>query len=129
MVQDQGTAIWLFAYFGYWIEIWVVIAFKVLSGSLLVAGVRKGQLKKPVLPSGNNHLCTASENSTVKAVDIPKGKEVQPSDFIVGPHTAQHQGTGKPEYEEEAEGSGSSGSTSTTQQQQHVEMADLQTGH
>lgn len=122
-MQDQGTAIWLFAYFGYWLEIFVVIAFKVMSGSLLVAGVRKKQLKQPVLPKTADSLSTSSEDSTVKAVDIPKGKEVQPSDFIVGADSMQHKG--KAVYEEQAECSGSSGSSNSTQQQ-HVELADMQ---
>ncbi len=127
VVQDQGTAIWLFAYFGYWIEIFIVIAFKILSGSLLVAGVKKKQLRKPVLPKTADQVSTTPEDSS-KVVSIPKGKEVQPSDFIVGHDTVQHKGK---EYEEQAEGSGSSGSSgsSSNPQQQHVEMAAMQVRH
>ena len=130
VLQDQGTAIWLFAYFGYWIEIFIVIAFKVLSGSLLVAGVKKNQLRKPVLPKTADQVCASPEDSS-KVVSIPKGKEVQPSDFIVGHDTVQHQGKGKDMFEEQAEGSGSSGSSgsSSNPQQQHVEMAAMQVRH
>ena len=131
-LQDQGTAIWLFAYFGYWIEIFIVIAFKILSGSLLVAGVKKKQLRKPVLPKTADQV-SASPKDPSKVVSIPKGKEVQPSDFIVGHDTLQHQGKGKDMFEEQAEGSGSSGSgssgsseSSSNPQQQHVEMAAMQ---
>lgn len=124
--QDQGTAIWLFAYFGYWIEIFIVIAFKAVSGSLLVAGVRNKQLKQPVLPENASQLPTSAN---VKADGTPKGKAVQPSDFIVQPDSAQDMGKGKDVFEEEAEGSGSSGSGSSEQmqEQQHVEMAHLHT--
>ena len=130
VLQDQGTAIWVFAYFGYWIEIFIVIAFKVLSGSLLVAGVKKNQLRKPVLPKTADQVCASPEDSS-KVVSIPKGKEVQPSDFIVGHDTVQHQGKGKDMFEEQAEGSGSSGSSgsSSNPQQQHVEMAAMQVRH
>lgn len=125
-MQDQGTAIWLFAYFGYWIEIFIVIAFKAVSGSLLVAGVRNKQLKQPVLPENASQLPTSAN---VKADGTPKGKAVQPSDFIVQPESAQDMGKGKDVFEEEAEGSGSSGSGSSEQmqEQQHVEMAHLHT--
>jgi len=127
VLQDQGTAIWLFAYFGYWVEIFIVIAFKILSGTLLVAGVKKKQLRKPVLPKTADQVSTSPEDSS-KVVSIPKGKEVQPSDFIVGHDTVQHQGKGKDMFEEKAEGSGSSGSSgsSSNPQQQHVEMAAMQ---
>ena len=36
-MQDTGTAIWLFAYFGYWAEILVVIAIRTCRGSLMNA--------------------------------------------------------------------------------------------
>lgn len=126
--QDQGTAIWLFAYFGYWVEIFIVIAFKILSGTLLVAGVKKKQLKKPVLPKTADQVSTSPEDSS-KVVGIPKGKEVQPSDFIVGHDTVQHKG--KDMYEEQAEGSGSSGSSgsSSNPQQQNLEMAAMHVKH
>ena len=35
--QDTGTAIWLFAYFGYWLEILIVVAARAHKGSLLLA--------------------------------------------------------------------------------------------
>ena len=35
--QDTGTAIWLFAYFGYWLEILIVVAIRACKGSLLTA--------------------------------------------------------------------------------------------
>ena len=127
MVQDQGTAIWLFAYFGYWIQIWVVIAAKAITGSLLVAGVRRKQLKTPAKGKGvvHDNASTASDESTIKAGDVPKGKEVQPGDFLVHPNNVQHKG--KAEYENEAEASGSSGSSSPHQYQQprHVQMANM----
>ncbi|KAA6416631.1 MAG: high-affinity iron permease, partial [Trebouxia sp. A1-2] len=128
--QDQGTAIWLFAYFGYWVEIFIVIAFKILSGTLLVAGVKKKQLRKPVLPKVADQVSSSPEDSS-KVVSVPKGKEVQPSDFIVGHDTVQQKGKGKHMFEEQAEGSGSSGSSgsSSNPQLQHVEMAAMQVRH
>jgi hypothetical protein len=35
--QDTGTAMWLFAYFGYWLEVLLVVAARAMKGSLLVA--------------------------------------------------------------------------------------------
>ncbi len=120
-LQDQGTAIWLFAYFGYWVEIVIVITFKILSGTLLVAGVKK----KSVLPKTTDQVSTSPEDSN-KVVSISKGKEVQPCDFIVGRDTVQHKD--KDVFEEQAEGSGSYGSSkaSNKPQQQHAEMAPMQ---
>jgi hypothetical protein len=36
-MQDSGTAIWLFAYFGYWVEVLIVLLIKVARGTLLHA--------------------------------------------------------------------------------------------
>ena len=36
-MQDTGTAIWLFAYFGYWLEILAVVAIRAWRGSLMEA--------------------------------------------------------------------------------------------
>ena len=125
-VQDQGTAIWLFAYFGYWIQVWVVILCKALSGSLLVAGVRRKQLKTPP-KSGQEAQLANSDDSIAQPGEIPKGKEVQPADFIVHHENVQHKSQVKAPHEEEAEGSGSSGSSGNpTHQHQHVQMTNLQ---
>lgn len=124
-VQAQGTAIWLFAYFGYWVELIIVLVFKTVSGTLLVAGAKRGQLKKgPKAAPGMSHAGDSARTGADGAV--PKGKAVEPADFIVG-HDIQIQNGkgGKPGFEEEAEGSGSSGSDTQTNPQ-HVQLADMQ---
>lgn len=35
VVQDSGTAIWLFAYFGYWLEVIFVLSVRAARGTLL----------------------------------------------------------------------------------------------
>ena len=125
LLQAQGTAIWLFAYVGYWLEILVVLIFKAMSGTLLVAGAKRGQLKKgPKTAPGMSHAGDSARTGTDGAV--PKGKAVEPGDFIVGHDTKVQNGKdGKPGFEEEAEGSGSSGSDTHTNPQ-NVQLADLQ---
>lgn len=123
--QDQGTAIWLFAYVGYWLEVIFVLVFKFATGTLLVAGAKRGQLKKgPKTAPGMSHAGDSAR--TGDDGGIPKGKAVEPADFIVGhnTHTQTAKG-GKPGFEEEAEGSGSSGSDTHTNPQR-VQLTDLQ---
>ena len=54
-MQDSGTAIWLFAYFGYWLEVIIVLASRAIKGSLMSAkkgGVGKeGPLGTKLLPA------------------------------------------------------------------------------
>ena len=51
VLQDSGNAIWLFAYFGYWVEVIIVLASKSIRGSLMSA--KKGNPKAPSeLPLG-----------------------------------------------------------------------------
>ncbi|KAL3155144.1 hypothetical protein ABBQ38_011200 [Trebouxia sp. C0009 RCD-2024] len=117
--QAQGTAIWLFAYCGYWLELLVVVLTKSCSGTLLVAGAKRGQLKKgPTSAPGVSHVGDSAR--TEKGRDMARGKAVNPADFIVTPTQ-----TGKDiDFKEEAEGSGSSGSD-THANLQHVQLADL----
>ena len=125
LVQDQGTAIWLFAYFGYWLEVIFVLVFKFATGTLLVAGAKRGQLKKgPKTAPGMSHAGDSAR--TGEDVGIPKGKAIERADFIVGhnTHTQTAKG-GKLGFEEDAEGSGSSGSDTQTNPQ-HVQLTDLQ---
>ena len=99
-----------------------MLCFKLISGTLLVAGVKRGQLKK------GPKSAPGAGDATVTGTDggIPKGKAVEPADFVVGHHTpVQNAKGGKPGFEEEAEGSGSSGSDTHTNPQ-HVQLADLQ---
>ena len=49
-LQDSGTAIWLFAYFGYWLEIIIVMTSKGIRGSLMSA--KKVNRKGNELPLG-----------------------------------------------------------------------------
>ena len=50
-MQDSGNAIWLFAYFGYWVEVIIVLASRSIRGSLMSA--KKGKPKAPSeLPLG-----------------------------------------------------------------------------
>lgn len=102
-----------------------MLVFKTVSGTLLVAGAKRGQLKKgPKAAPGLSHAGDSARTGTDEA--IPKGKTVEPADFIVGHDTHVQNGKGgKPGFEEEAEGSGSSGSDTHTNPQ-HVQLADLQ---
>ena len=69
-VQDSGTAIWLFAYFGYWLEVIIVLASRAIKGSLMSAkkapGTGKdGPLGTKLLPTnstGNVSPTTAKAN-------------------------------------------------------------------
>lgn len=84
-VQAQGTAIFLFSYFGYWLEIFFVIGCKAATGTLTVAGVQKNQLKVPAKGKAARDS-ESSEDSTIKAdAPVPQGKGVNAGDFIVGP--------------------------------------------
>lgn len=125
LLQAQGTAIWLFAYCGYWLEIIFVLVFKFFTGTLLVAGAKRGQLKKgPKTAPGMSHAGDSAR--TGADVGIPKGKAVEPADFIVGHDTHMQTAKGvKPGFEDEAEGSGSSGSDTHTNPQQ-VQLTELQ---
>ena len=107
---------------GYWLEILVVLLIKFWTGTLLVAGVKRGQLKKgPKSAPGMSHAGDSAR--TEKGGVYPKGKDIQPADFIVNNQTPVHNKGAK--YEEEAEGSGSSCSDTVTNPQ-HVQLADLQ---
>ena len=103
----------------------MVLLFKFWTGTLLVAGVKRGQLKKgPKSAPGMSHAGDSAR--TEKGGEFPKGKGVEPSDFIVNHHTPVQNGKGaKGGFEDEAEGSGSSGSDTVTNPQ-HVQLADLQ---
>lgn len=123
-VQDQGTAIWLFAYFGYWLQVWFVILVKAITGSLMTAGVKRRQLKTPAKGQGHEtklNSLVANDEKGVHGAEPPLGKDVRPADFIVHPNSAQKT-NGKLAHEDEAEGSGSSGSD----QQHGVQMANIQ---
>ena len=48
--QDSGTAIWVIAYFGYWLEVIIVLTSRAIRGSLLSA--KKGNQKCTELPLG-----------------------------------------------------------------------------
>lgn len=124
-LQAQGTAIWLFAYVGYWLQILVVLVIKFFTGTLLVAGVKRGQLKRgPKKAPGMSHAGDSAK--TEKGGQYPEGKDVEPADFIVNHHTPVQDGKGVKEGYEEAEGSGSSGSDTQHTNPQHVQLADLQ---
>ncbi len=41
VVQSQGNALWLFAYFGYWLEIFIIIGIKLLRGKLTDANHKR----------------------------------------------------------------------------------------
>ena len=103
----------------------MVLVFKVSSGTLLVAGAKRGQLKKgPKAAPGMSHAGDSARTGTDGT--IPKGKAVEPADFIVGHDTQVQNGKGgTPGFEEEAEGSGSSGSDTYTTPQ-NVQLADMQ---
>ena len=57
--QDQGTAIWLFAYFGYWLEVLLVVAARAMKGSLLTAMKLQRpasmQVAVPCIPLADEH--------------------------------------------------------------------------
>ena len=96
-----------------------MVAVKSCSGTLLVAGAKRGQLKKaPKSAPGVSHVGDSAR--TEKGMEVPRGKAVNPDDFIVSPvQTEKDVG-----FKEEAEGSGSSGSD-THPNPQHVQLANL----
>ncbi len=52
-LQDSGTAIWLFAWFGYWLEVIFVLSVRAIKGSLLSAKQDKGSRgRQSELPLG-----------------------------------------------------------------------------
>ena len=68
-MQDSGTAIWVFAYFGYWLEVIIVLASRAIKGSLMSA--KKGKVGKdgplgtkllPATSAGNVSPTTARAN-------------------------------------------------------------------
>lgn len=68
-MQDSGTAIWLFAYFGYWLEVIIVLASRAIKGSLMSAKKapqgKDGPLGTKLLPTnstGNVSPTTAKAN-------------------------------------------------------------------
>ena len=122
-VQAQGTAIWLFAYFGYWLEIFFVILCKAVTGSLTSAGVNKKQLKVPAKDKAAR-TSESSEDSTIKAdAPVPKGKGVTAGDFIVGPNM----GGQKSKFAHNSSDSGSSSSETPAVHQ--VQLTDQQSGY
>lgn len=50
-MQDSGTAIWLFAYFGYWLEVIVVLAARAARGTLLSAAKKRPTTRPGALPT------------------------------------------------------------------------------
>ena len=50
-MQDSGTAIWLFAYFGYWLEVIIVLAARAARGTLLSAGKKRSNNGPAALPT------------------------------------------------------------------------------
>lgn len=122
-LQSQGTAIWLFAYFGYWLEIFFIIAIKAFTGTLTSAGVPKKQLKLPAKDKAARSS-ESSEDSTIKAdAPVPKGKEVTSGDFIVGPNM------GGPPKSKFAHNSDSGSSSSETPAVHQVQLSDMQPRH
>lgn len=121
-VQAQGTAIWLIAYFGYWLEIFFVILCKALTGTLTAAGVNKKQLKVSAKDKAAR-TSESSEDSTIKAdAPVPQGKGVTAGDFIVGPDI----GGQKSKF---AHNSDSGSSSSETPAVHQVQLTDLQSRH
>ncbi len=49
--QDSGTAIWLFAYFGYWLEIIIVLSARAARGTLLSAIKKRPGRQGATLPA------------------------------------------------------------------------------
>ena len=50
MKQDSGSAIWLFTYFGYWVEVIIVLSARAAKGTLLNA-VKKRPAGQAALPA------------------------------------------------------------------------------
>lgn len=99
-----------------------MLAVKVWTGTLLVAGAKRGQLKQG--PKSAPGVSQAGDSArTEKGGVVPTGKAVDPADFIVTGHTPVQTGKGA-DFKEEAEGSGSSGSDTQTSPQ-HVQLAHL----
>lgn len=51
--QDSGTAIFLFAYFGYWLEVIIVLTARAAKGTLLSA-VKRRPAGQPALPTAKD---------------------------------------------------------------------------
>ena len=80
-LQDSGTAIWLFAYFGYWLEVIIVLASRGIKGSLLSA--KKANPKGKELPLGTKVASGSSAGdvspTTARANQKAAGEPLQAS--------------------------------------------------
>ena len=80
-LQDSGTAIWLFAYFGYWLEVIIVLASRAIKGSLLSA--KKAPPKGGELPLGTkvapSHSAGNVSPTTARANKKAAGEPLQDS--------------------------------------------------
>ena len=76
-LQDSGTAIWLFAYFGYWLEVIVVLASRAIKGSLMSAKKaggkgKEGPLGTQLLPAtSTGNVSPTSAKANQKAAGRP----------------------------------------------------------
>ncbi|CAK0737138.1 hypothetical protein CVIRNUC_000861 [Coccomyxa viridis] len=79
---DSGTAIWLFAWFGYWLEVIFVLSVRAIKGSLLSAKQDKGSRGRqselplgvkgmPDARSGGDSPTTARANTKAAALEQP----------------------------------------------------------
>ena len=94
----------------------IVIIAKLSTGTLLVAGVQRKQLKVPAQGKTAPRDSSSSEDSTIKAdAPVPQGKGVSTSDFIVGAQKG-----GKPYLNSD------SGSSNETPAVHTVQLSDLQ---
>ena len=66
-LQDSGTAIFLFAYFGYWLEVTFALTIRALRGELLTSktlrieeAVNKNQIPLPVPDPKEAAACSSS---------------------------------------------------------------------
>jgi high-affinity iron transporter len=104
---DHGTAMWLFAYFTYWLEVAIVIIAKATRGSLMQAKIRR---QPAVVQMGQQHSKSSSRSGSESDLDpkvaLPTAKstasEVDPKIATEpGMQSGSNSGRGSSEEEED----------------------------